>query len=788
MTAKPARGKKLIGRIGILLALAVSPLLLIVLIYAAYVYIGVRQGGGEESGTIAGFAVHAPVHVMRDERGIPHIRASDDHDLYFAEGYLQGSDRLFQIDIYRRLVAGRLSEVFGSAARAADEDARTVDVPAIAKAQLAELAPDQRAKLDAFAAGINAAIEKRPLPPEFRALGYRPEAWTATDSLIVSFSTVLALTDSWYDVAMRADVVKALGPTATAAFFPISDPKYDAPTTGSGHAPVAKLPDLHGATFDAKPLYAVRSDNNVGMGSNNFAAGANHTRTHRALLANDPHLELHMPGVWWLVDMKSPQTHAAGATLAGVPGVVLGHNEHVAWGATNGTVATVRVFVERFKSADSDEYLANGRWVRAQRRTETIDIRFGKPITRDYLRTRHGFIFEDRGTEKLAAAWTADEDRRSGLAAFDGLVHAKSVRDAQTALARYPGPAQNFALADDAGNAGFSLAGEIPIDAAWGMAEHDGATSPAGRAPYVAPQALPHVDPSRDAIVFTANARTYGAGYPYRLTSGFSPPYRAARIHELLQANAPLDVAAFSKIQADVLSLPERDLAAATVALVHPRDANDTDVATALAALAKFDGHVTGDSLGAPYAVALRYATIERFVRYHIPLRDAGAYIGSESGSAFEQILRMLRDRPHGWVPHDDYAKFLDASLREAIDRLRARNELGVTWADYGARVAHHPLANLGFKMFDGTRFPGYGDGYTPHVQAPANAQSFRAVWDVGNWKAGGMVIPQGESGEPGSAHYRDAAQTWIAGTLVSLPFDDRAVAASTESSLFITR
>jgi penicillin amidase len=777
----------MLKRIGGLLLLAVAPIALVALVFALYVYVGVLQGAKEETGTIAGIGVRAPVTIARDARGIPHVRAHNEHDLYFAEGYLQGSDRLFQIDIYRRLVSGHLAEIFGSPAADTDAESRSVDVVAIAKAQLAALAPAQRASLEAFSAGVNAAIAARPLPPEFRVLAYRPAPWTPLDSLVVSFSTVLALTDSWGDVAERSRVLAALGPQAEAAFFPVSDPLYDSPTTGAGHAPVAPLPNLTSADFNAKPLYVAQNDARVGMGSNNFAAGAARTRTHRALLANDPHLELHQPGVWWLVDLACPTLHVAGATLAGVPGVVLGHNAHLAWGATNGTVATVRVFRETFKSANSDEYRSGNTWVKAEHRRETIDVRFGKPIERDYLRTRHGFIFEDDGATKLAAAWTADEDRTSGLAAFDGLSRAATVAQAQAVLARYPGPPQNFALADDAGNAGFSLAGEIPIDDAWGMREHDGATSPAGRVPYVAPNVLPHVSGSRDALVFTANARTYGAGYPYRLTAGFSPPYRAARIHQLLNQSGPLDVAAFSRIQADVLSLPERDLARATVVLVRPKNAGDTDVANALAALKRFDGRFTSDSIGATYVVALRYAAIERIVRYHVPRAIAQQYVGSESGEAFEQILRMLRDRPHGWVPNDDYAAFLDGSLREAIAALRASKQLGAPWSEVGARTARHPLASFGLAMWNGTPFPGFGDGYSPHVQAPANAQSFRAVWDVGNWDAGGMVIPQGESGEPGSAHYRDAAPIWLAGTLVPLPFNDASVAKATKSTLLIS-
>ncbi|GAC1308193.1 MAG: penicillin acylase family protein [Vulcanimicrobiaceae bacterium] len=767
-----------------LAALAVVPVFVLLALYVAWIYLGVREGAAAPAGTLAGLGVTAPVSVARDGRGIPHVRARNDRDLFFTEGYLQGSDRLFQLDIYRRLVEGRLSETLGSLALDADVEARVIDIRAIARRQLAALPVRQRANLAAFVAGVNAAIATRPLPPEFRFLGYRPEPWTAEDSLAASFATVLALTDSWNDVATRADVIATLGPSARDAFFSVTDPAYDAPPARGRTAPVAPLPALHVPYPAASPLYVAELDGRAGAGSNNFTAGAALTVTHRALLANDPHLELRMPGVWWIADLQSPQTHVAGVTLAGVPGIVLGHNAHLAWGATNGNVTTVRLFRERFKSATSDEYLADGAYRHAEHRRETIAVRFGKPVIRDYLRTRHGFVFADRGAIKLAAAWTADLDRRSSFEQFDALDRAASVRDALAILARYPGPPQNFALADDRGEAGYTLAGEIPIDDAWGMAIHDGATGGVPRERDVPAAELPHVAAARDALAFTANARTYSAGYRYRLTADFSPPYRAARIRDDLRAR-PYDVARFRAIQADILSLPERDLAAAGArALRTARIDGEPELVKARDALRAFDGHFAGESRGAVYASALRRAATERLVRLHMPRALGLRYLSSDPGAALVALMRMLREKPRGWVPHDDYDAFLVAATRDAIAGLRARDQLGATWAEVGARTAQHPLAGFGLAMWNGTRFPGRGDGYSPHVQAPANAQSFRAVWDVGNWDGGGLVAPQGESGEPGSPHYRDFAAAWIAEDLVPLPFGDAAVRAATKETL----
>ncbi|MBD5635553.1 MAG: penicillin acylase family protein, partial [Candidatus Eremiobacteraeota bacterium] len=383
--AKSPRGGALLRRVGLLAVLSLAPLVLVAAAFALYVYAGVRAGGDAPVGTLAGLGVSAPVRIERDARGIPHVRARNERDLFFAEGYLQGVDRRFQLDIYERAVAGRLSEILGSSTLEADAAARTCDVRAIARAQLALLPASERANLDAFANGVNAATRTRPLAPEFRVLAYRPDAWTAEDSLVSSFATVLALTDTWDDVASRVAVASAVGPNAANAFFGITDPAYDAPTTGGRPAPVATLPPLGAIPYPAAtPLGRVALDARAGSGSNDFVAGAALTSTRRALLANDPHLELRIPGVWWLVDLEAPGIHVAGATFAGVPGVILGHNAHLAWGATNGTVATVSVYRERFKSATSDEYLANGAWRRAEHRSETIGVRLGAPVVRDY--------------------------------------------------------------------------------------------------------------------------------------------------------------------------------------------------------------------------------------------------------------------------------------------------------------------------------------------------------------------------------------------------------------------
>src|SRR6202051_151580 len=263
--------KRLLQLVGV----ALVPLLLIVARVGAYIGTGVIAGGRDATGVLSGTGVRAPVRIVRDARGIPHVRAQSERDAFFAEGYLQGSDRLFQIDLYRRVVAGRLTEVFGSKALPTDEDSRSFDPVGLVTEEERLLKPALRADLQAFSDGVNFAMRTRPLPPEFRILGYSPEPWTPRDSLLDATSTVLTLADRWYDVAIRIAIVDAYGKTVQSAFYPLSDPKYDVPIAGTKPVPLPSLPPLPNIPFaDAPPLALQAEPSREGLGSNDSAAGA----------------------------------------------------------------------------------------------------------------------------------------------------------------------------------------------------------------------------------------------------------------------------------------------------------------------------------------------------------------------------------------------------------------------------------------------------------------------------------------------------------------------------------
>ncbi|HEV7178794.1 MAG TPA: penicillin acylase family protein, partial [Candidatus Baltobacteraceae bacterium] len=416
---------KIAARVLAVLALGA---LVAVLAFAVNVALGMRAAS-LSTGTVGGLAIGAPVEIRRDGRGVPHIRARNEHDLFFAQGYVEASDRLFQLDLLRRFVYGQLSEVLGNGALDADERARVVPVTALVQAQWRKLRPHDRQMLSAFADGVNAAMRTEPAPVEFRLLMYRPRPWKAQDALAVGFATVMDLTDTWDDIAGR-----------NGKHLPLSDPCYDAPVI-EGLARVSDPTTCTAKTAFIEELLHPKPP----VGSNEWAAGAAHTSTGRALLANDPHLRLQIPGVWYLVDLSAPGYHAAGAALAGTPGVILGHNDRLAWGATNGTVASLSVFKA------SPTHLDARAW-----QIETFRVRLRRDVTKRYYRTPSMFGATTQRGGFVLVKWSAYSDPKSPLLAFDALDRAGSIEDGERALAVYPGPTQNFVLADTSGRVAYT--------------------------------------------------------------------------------------------------------------------------------------------------------------------------------------------------------------------------------------------------------------------------------------------------------------------------------------------
>ncbi len=724
-------------RHGVALLLAGAAL---ALAYAGSVAWGFRAHAAT-AGVFVEPELHAHVVIARDARDVPHIVASSEHDLFFAQGFVEGSDRMFQMELTRRYATGTLAEVLGPRALTIDRGQRYYDVRDIADRQWRAMGGRERAALIAFSLGVNAAMRTQPLPVEFRLLLYRPRPWEPQDSIAVSLAVSIALADSWHDVLVRNDTWKRYGPRGFDEYFPLSDARYDVALNGasprSSHrgatATVVALLDRRGV---APLTTAARA------GSNAWAAGGQATASGHALVANDPHLDLTIPGLWYVEDLRAPGMHVAGASIPGAPGVLLGHNERIAWGATNADASATSLF-------DASR-LAPRSWKR-----EVFHVRFSKDVTGAYYRTAKEFGVPNsyEGGRLTLVRWPLFYQRSSAVTAFLALDRASSAVAAMRVLASYAGTAENFVVADTRGNVAYHLAGSIPQDPAWGRYVH-----PAGdlrrRYRTLPFSRLPGIAVSSKATIVSANNKMYGAGYPYRLSASFEPPYRAYRIAELLRSHRRYDAAYFALMQLDAVSPVDLEFARmASAAISKNGDSSDRTIAREL------------DSWDGTFAQGSRAATLEHALRTRL----------EQGAPSLYALLRQFRS--------SGVAGDADADLRGALylspDRLQP-------WGRAGSVRIEHPLAPLRFGFLNGATLPGDGDEYTIHLQEPGFSQSFRAVWEAGNWDAGGIAIPSGESGEPGSGHYSDLSAAWIAGRLEPLPFSNRAVEAATRERLIL--
>jgi penicillin G amidase len=713
----------------------------IVVVAVALAY-GLYVAGGfwwatRDSGTVGAAGLQSSVTIVRDQRDVPHIAAANERDLFYAQGFAEATDRLFQMELTRRYALGTLAEVLGPRALPIDEEQRAYGVREIAAAQWRRLDSRDRADLRAFAAGVNAAMVRQPLPVEFRLLLYRPRPWTVEDSLSVALAVSIALGDSYHDVLERNDVWRRNGAAVFAQRYPLSDPKYDVTLAGNVvNSPALRLRRSNVLLRSKLAIAYGQGNKRSRIGSNAWAVGALRGVGGRALLANDPHLELTIPGLWYVVDLRAPGIHVAGAAIPGAPGVALGHNERVAWGATNADVASTSVYVA-------------GKLASADWHTERFGVRFGSTVTRAYYRSGEFFGASDAYDDnRLVLVRCAHLYGKSPIATFLALDRALSTGEASRVLSRYAGPAENFVLADTGGAVAYHLAGTVVDDPAWGRYVHPARDR---RVPLasIAYANLPSQAARRDGAIVTANNKMYGDGYPYRLAAFFDPPYRAYRIATLLHARDTYDVAYFEKMQLDEISPVDREFARRLSAFAV-RSGNQKLVA----ALRGWNGSFSSSS---------RLATVVHSVR-------TGA---QETATSLYAALEALRS--------GDAASSLGADL---AGELYYAGDARESWGRAGAVNVEHPLAPLHFGFLNGATFPGAGDEYTIHLQEPGFAQSFRAVWAVGDWDAGGMAIPSGESGRPGSSHYLDESSAWIAGRMEPLPFTARAVAAAARATL----
>jgi penicillin amidase len=735
----------------------------------------------------------APVQILRDARGVPHIRAQSIADALFAQGYTTAQDRLWQMDLSRRRAEGELSEIFGDRTLNLDVESRTLGLPKLAEGALADLSPEDRDLLSAYTRGVNAFIESHRdrLPLEFALLRYQPKPWRDFDSVAVALNLATALSQSWGSDLMREHVTAKLGKGLAADVFPDHSP-LDVPVAAESSIADCGLPiaDFRFSNFvfrltdDAGGFVQSQITNRqspiAGLGSNNWVLSGAHTRSGKPLLASDPHLGYSVPSVWYMVHLKAPGLDVTGVSMPGLPLVILGHNEHIAWGATNTAPDVQDLFIEAFDPHQPGKYLHNGQWVDAEVRDEVVKVR-GRP---DYhftvTVTRHGPIVSHDGRRDLALEWTLLLPHAVRLP-FLPIDQAGNWQEFTAALRDFKVPMQNFVYADDQGDIGFYAAGLVPIRKHGdGSVPVPGSNDDYDWTGFIPFDALPHAFNPPGGIIATANGRIVPDDYPYFITARWEAPFRTARIFQLLRARRDFAVPDMLRIQTDILSLEDQWLARQLLAAAAQQPPTSPDARFALETVKRWDGEARADSVATLVLEATRGA-----LRQRVLVPKLGANLtGYRWAMSTVFLQNAMAQNLARWLPPGDadFNVTLMKSLNDAVGRIPAlvhsHDHAAWKWGDVIPLTFHHPLDAVPLlgRWLDVGPFPQAGTGTTVKQTTTRLGPSMRMVVDFSDLDQSVQNITLGESGQVSSSYYRDQFSAWYNGTSFPMLFRDAAV------------
>jgi penicillin amidase len=786
-------------------------------------------------GSIALAGLQKDVIVERDHWGVPHIRANSVEDMVEAQGYVMAQDRLWQMDLLRRVARGQLSEILGPATVNVDKRFRTMGFSRAADRDLGLMDPASRALFDAYARGVNHFIEQHSdqLPLEFSLLKYKPQPWQPTDTLVISGYMYQTLTDFWEEEIDRAKVTDRVGaerakdlfsPDAAMDHFVVGDPNIvndgsqrsrvdpddeddddDDDDMGPDDAvlkarvtPPADtigaegVPDLTSAWASSVLGYLQDSAREIrhSLGSNNWVVSGDHTATGKPLLANDTHLELSIPPIWYEIHLTAPGWNVKGFTLPGAPLVVIGHNDRIAWGFTNNGADVQDLYSETFNPSAADEYRVNGKWVKAQLFDEIIHVK-GQPDEHlPLVVTRHGPIVRREAGKSYALRWTATEP--GGLSnVYNWLGKAQNWEEFRGIMKKVWGPAQNVVYADVEGNIGYIMAARVPIrKKGHGEIPYPGDTDDYEWTGYIPFDQLPQALNPDSGLIVTANARVVGPNYKPYLTDRWAEPYRTARIYDLLRDKHGLRPTDMLKVQTDTFSYPHLFLAdqlSAAAKIAAPKDERAKKL---IDGLKDWNGIADADSPEVSFLVTFRDAALNLILE---PYLGDQAKLYRWRDTTFLQ--KVLTDRPAKWLPSN--YKTYDALLVAAADRAVAQlTEDSKSpriedwpWKRFNSLDMLHPIGREGLlkKLLSITGKPQSGTSDSVRAATKDHGPAMRFVANPADWDESILLIPAGQSGQPGSSHYSDQFSYWYEGTPIFAPFTDAAEAKDRKHTLTLT-
>ena len=751
----------------------VIAILLIIILITVNAYIG--KSKPVIDGEITAAFLDEDVTIVRDSFGVPHITAESDSDLYRAQGYVQAQDRLFQMDMARRQASGRLSEVVGEIAVGTDKKFRAFSLRAAAEASYAGYGEEGKKVLGWYAEGVNAFMEEAEregkLPYEFKILGYKPESWTAVDSLTIGKYMAYDLGGNWDSLAVRHWALNNFSEGLARELF-ITYPENASSIIEANRAnPVAVAgrfdPNTRPPEFN---------------GSNNWVVSGDKTASGLPLLADDPHLGLDTPSIWYQMHLQSPEQNVSGVIFAGIPGIILGHNENVAWGVTNVGPDVQDLYIEIPNPDDRTQFLYDGKWEQALVRDETISVKDGVDVPFEVIVTRHGpiisdILYKDEDPNALfSMQWTALEPTNE-LEAIMKMNKATDWKSFETALQDFHAPAQNFVFAGIDGTIAYKANGRIPIrkkgDAQLPV---PGDSSDYGWTGYVPYDELPRVVNPKEGFIATANNQVVDDLYPYHITNFWAQPYRYDRIAEVLREGDSFTAEDMKKLQMDQKNLYAREFLDNMIGSIEAKDTVIGKYDNIVTVLREWDQYDSADA-AAPLI-------------FHKWIKQLPVSMLSESmpedvykllpgkGAITDQMMRdAYKGEPGAWV--EEYGgvdKWVFDSFVKAIDDIEGLYGNKVAdwrWGDFHQLEFPHALSGASpiFEHFLNPKRQAIG-GSNVTVQAAAfkedgtvdHGAPWRFVADLSDLSKANHILGPGQSGHMKSKWFHNQVDDWVEG------------------------
>lgn len=725
----------------------------------------------------------ADVNVTRDGMGVPHIEAQSDKDLYRAQGYVQAQDRLFQMDLARRQASGRLAEVVGSAAVDTDKFFRTFSLRDAAEKSWDGYDAETKEILEWYAEGVNAFIEEvkgtSKLSYEFKLLGYEPEAWTPVDSLTIGKYMAYDLGGNWNLQAFRHWALQNYSEEQ------MDELMFEYPENAKSiiEANLANPVEVSGV-FNTDLLPQEFN------GSNNWVVSGELTEMGSPLLADDPHLGLSTPSVWYQMHLKSPEQNVSGVIFAGIPGIILGHNEEIAWGVTNVNPDVQDLYIETPNPENPHQFKYDGQWEDAEVRQEPIKVKDGETVDYEVVVTRHGPIISNVMTDDTEASavfsmqWTALEPTKE-LQAVVGFNKSTNWEEFELALEDFMAPAQNFVFASKDGTIAYKANGKIPIRKTGnGELPVPGDSSDYGWESYIPYDELPTVINPEEGYIATANNEVIGEEYPYHISNIWAQPYRYERIVEMIEtpiydektgAKLKLTAADMRAMQMDKKNLYAEEFLPSLLATIKKMDTENqySDVVTLMEEWEMYDNK----DEGAPLVFHFLMKNMKEALFKDSMPEDMYELMPGKS-----QIMdQMLRDAYAGnegvWITEEGgLDAFVYKAFEDAVSTIKSKYGASASkwqWGNYNQLTFNHPLSSASDLLATYLNpKPMAVGGSSVTVQAASengsgvvnHGASWRFVADLQDLSSAQHIVGPGQSGHVKSKWYDNQISRWVYG------------------------